>query len=126
MRNARQLPSAEHAKQLFEQALNMHQRGRLHEAEERYRAILRAYPEHPDCNHFLGVLRFQQGRNDEALKHISAALKLQPSNTAALANYALVLVRLGRLEQALASYDKALGDRAGLRRRAHEPWQHSG
>jgi Tfp pilus assembly protein PilF len=53
-------------------------------------------------------LRFQQGRNDEALKHISVALKLQPSNTAALANYALVLVTLGRLEQALASYDKAL------------------
>ena len=108
MPNARQLPSAEHAKLLFEQALNMHQRGRLHDAEDRYRTLLRAYPEHPDCNHFLGVLRFQQGRNDEALKHISAALKLQPSNTAALANYALVLVTMGRLEQALASYDKAL------------------
>jgi tetratricopeptide (TPR) repeat protein len=108
MPNARQLPSAEHAKLLFEQALNMHQRGKLQEAEDRYRTILRAYPEHPDCKHFLGVLRFQQGRNDEALEHISSALKLQPSNIAALANYALVLVRLGRLEQALASYDKAL------------------
>jgi tetratricopeptide (TPR) repeat protein len=108
MPNAGRLPSAEHAKLLFEQALNMHQRGRLHDAEDRYRTLLRAYPEHPDCNHFLGVLRFQQGRNDEALKHISAALKLQPSNTAALANYALVLVTMGRLEQALASYDKAL------------------
>ena len=108
MPNAGRLPSAEHAKLLFEQALNMHQRGRLHDAEDRYRTLLRAYPEHPDCNHFLGVLRFQQGRNDEALKHISAALKLQPSNTAALANYALVLVTLGRLEQALASYDRAL------------------
>jgi len=108
MPNARQSPSAEHAKLLFEQALNMHQRGKLDEAEHRYRTILRAYPEHPDCKHFLGVLRFQQGRNDEALEHIAAALKLQPSNTAALANYALVLVTLGRLEQALASYDKAL------------------
>jgi tetratricopeptide (TPR) repeat protein len=108
MPNARQLPSAEHAKLLFEQALNMHQRGKLREAEDRYRTILRAYPEHPDCKHFLGVLRFQQGRNDEALEHISSALKLQPSNIAALANHALVLVTLGRLEQALASYDKAL------------------
>src|SRR5271163_1862257 len=108
MPNARQLPSAEHAKLLFEQALNMHQRGKLHEAEDRYRTILRAYPEHPDCKHFLGVLRFQQGRNDEALEHISSALKLQPSNIAVLANYALVLVTLGRLEQALASYDRAL------------------
>jgi tetratricopeptide (TPR) repeat protein len=108
MPNARQVPSAEHAKLLFEQALNMHQRGRLHEAEDRYRTILRAYPEHPDCKHFLGVLRFQQGRNDEALEHISSALKLKPGNIAALANCALVLVTLGRLEQALASYDKAL------------------
>ena len=93
---------------LFQEALNLHQRGKLREAEDRYTALLRAYPGHPDCKHFLGVLRFQQGRNDEALEHISAALKLQPSNTAALANYALVLVTLGRLEQALASYDKAL------------------
>ena len=108
MLNARRLPSAEHAKLLFQEALNLHQRGKLHEAEDRYRTILGAYPEHPDCNHFFGVLRFQQGRNDEALRHISAALKIQPSNTAALANYALVLVTLGRLEQALASYDKAL------------------
>ena len=108
MPDARQLPSAEHAKLLFEQALNMHQRGKLHEAEDRYKTILSAYPEHPDCKHFLGVLRFQQGRNDEALEHISSALKLQPSNIAALANCALVLVTLGRLEQALATYDKAL------------------
>jgi len=108
MPNARQLPSAEHAKLLFEQALNVHQQGKLREAEDRYRTILRAYPEHPDCEHFLGVLRFQQGRNDEALEHISSALKLQPNNIAALANYALVLVTLGRFEQALASYDKAL------------------
>jgi tetratricopeptide (TPR) repeat protein len=108
MSNARQLLSAEHAKLLFQQALNMHQRGNLEEAENRYKAVLGAYPAHPDCIHFLGILRFQQGRNDEALEHISAALKLQPSNTAALANYALVLVKLGRLEEALASYDKAL------------------
>jgi Flp pilus assembly protein TadD len=43
----------------------------------------------------LGILRFQQGRNDEALNHISAALQLQPSNTTALMNSALVLVNLG-------------------------------
>jgi tetratricopeptide (TPR) repeat protein len=108
MPNAGQLRSAEHARLLFEQALNLHQRGKLHEAEDRYRSILRAYPEHPDCIHFLGVLRFQQGRSDEALEHISSALRLQPGNIAALANYALVLVTLGRFEQALASYDKAL------------------
>ena len=108
MPDARQPPSAERAKLLFQQALNMHQQGKLQEAEARYRNILSAYPEHPDCKHFLGVLRFQQGRNVEALEYISSALKLQPGNIAALANYALVLVTLGRLEQALASYDRAL------------------
>jgi Flp pilus assembly protein TadD len=52
-------------------------------------------------------LRFQQGRNDEALKHIPTAVKLQPSNAKALMNSALVLAKVGRLEQALAAYDKA-------------------
>ena len=106
--NAQRTPSAGHAKLLFEQALNMHQRGKLDEAEHLYRTILKAYPDHPDCRHLLGVLRFQQGRNDEALEHISAALKVQPSNAAALSNYGLVLAKLGRLGQALASFDKAL------------------
>ncbi len=108
MPNAPRSASVEHAKLLFEQALSMHQRGNLHEAERHYRTILNADPDHPDCRLALGLLRFQQGRNGEALEHISAALKLQPSNLAALMQSALVLASLGRLEKALAAYDKAL------------------
>ena len=108
MSKGRRFLSPEHASLLFQQALNLHQRGQLNEAEDGYRTILRAYPEHPDCKHFLGVLRFQQGRHEEALKHISAALKVQPNNISALANYAFVLISIGRFDQALASYDKVL------------------
>jgi tetratricopeptide (TPR) repeat protein len=106
--NAQQPPSGGHAKLLFEQALNMHQRGKLHEAEHHYKTILKAHPDHPDCRYLLGVLRFQQGRYNEALEHISTALKLQPNNAVALSNFGLVLAELGRPEQALASYDRAL------------------
>jgi len=86
----------------------MHKRGKLAEAEDLCKAVLNAYPNHPDCRHLLGVLRSQQGRNNEAFEHISATLKLQPRNAVALANFGLVLAKSGQLEQALASYDKAL------------------
>src|SRR5262249_1368820 len=60
------------------------------------------------CQNLLGVLRYQQGRNQEELDHISAALKLNPNSAAALSNFGLVLEKLGRPADALASYDKAL------------------
>jgi tetratricopeptide (TPR) repeat protein len=94
--------------QAFQQALQLHQQGRLDRAEHHYKAILAAQPNHFDAKHLLGVLRYQQGRNQEALEHISAALKLNPNSAAALSNFGLVLEKLGRSADALASYDKAL------------------
>jgi predicted O-linked N-acetylglucosamine transferase (SPINDLY family) len=88
--------------------LQLHQRGRLDEAQSHYRAVLRAQPRNFDAMHLLGLLRFQQGRHPEALDHISAALRLRPSAPAALSNLGLVLGALGRLDEALASFDKAL------------------
>ena len=94
--------------QALQQAVQLHQQGRLDQAEHHYKGILAAQPNHFGAKHLLGVLRYQQGRNQEALDHISAALKLNPNSAAALSNFGLVLAKLGRPADALASYDKAL------------------
>ncbi len=94
--------------QALQQAVQLHQQGRLNQAEHHYKGILAAQPNHFGAKHLLGVLRYQQGRNQEALDHISAALKLNPNSAAALSNFGLVLAKLGRPADALASYDKAL------------------
>ena len=88
--------------------LQLHQRGRLDQAEPHYRVVLAAQPRNFDAMHLLGLLRFQQGRHVEALDHMSAALRLRPGAAAALSNLGLVLGALGRLEEALARFDKAL------------------
>jgi protein O-GlcNAc transferase len=88
--------------------MELHQRGRLGEAETHYRAVLRAQPRDFDATHLLGLLRFQQGRHLQALDHINAALRLRPGAAAALSNLGLVLGALGRFDEALAYFDRAL------------------
>ncbi len=42
----------------MQKALAQHQSGKLKEAEEYYRQVLRLHPDHPDANNLLGVLLF--------------------------------------------------------------------
>jgi protein O-GlcNAc transferase len=94
--------------QLINQAVSLHQKGALAEAERLYFQILKTNPDHFDAQHFLGVLRYQQGDNTEALDLIGKALQTKPNAATALSNYGLVLAALKRFEDALTSYDKAL------------------
>src|SRR5262245_14555533 len=68
-------------------AIALHQRGQLVEAERIYLNILKTNPYDFDAQHLLGLLKHHQGRHTEALKLIGAALKKKPDEAAALANY---------------------------------------
>ncbi len=95
-------------RQTLQVALQLHRQGRLAEAEQAYAAVLAKQPHDVDANHFLGALRLQQGRNDDAIRLIGAALKVNRKSPQALANYGLALERAGRIDEALAAYDKAI------------------
>ena len=58
------------------------------------------------------MARSQQGRNAEAFELMRTALKANPQSPGALSNCGLMLHRLGRLEEALATYDKVLAIKA--------------
>ena len=62
--------------QILNDAIKLHQDGKLDQAALRYVSILKTYPNSFDTLHVLGVLRSQQGRHAEGLNHIRAALKL--------------------------------------------------
>ena len=51
----------------FDDALRLHQQGRIEEAEQAYKEIVAADPGHPGGLHLLGVIRQQRGRHEEAL-----------------------------------------------------------
>jgi tetratricopeptide (TPR) repeat protein len=94
--------------QSIQQALALHQQGRLDEAEKLYTRVLKAQRDNFDALHLLGMLNHERGRAGEAYRLIVAALKVQPRSPDALSNLALVLHALKRSEEALAHLDKAL------------------
>ena len=88
-------------------ALALQQHGRLAEAESLCRQILANAPD-ASANHLLGILCAQQGRPDEALNFLAAALSLNPRDAMALNNRANILHGLRRFDAAVADYDRAL------------------
>jgi predicted O-linked N-acetylglucosamine transferase (SPINDLY family) len=98
---------------LIDQAVALHRGGRLADAEQLYRQALAADPRDFAARHFLGVIRAQQGRPEEGLAEIEAALALRPDDAEALLNRANMLKSLGRATEALAGFTDALAARPG-------------
>jgi predicted O-linked N-acetylglucosamine transferase (SPINDLY family) len=98
---------------LIDQAVALHRGGRLADAEQLYRQALAADPGDFAARHFLGVIRAQQGRPEEGLAEIDAALAIRPDDAEALLNRANMLKGLGRAAEALAGFTSALAARPG-------------
>jgi predicted O-linked N-acetylglucosamine transferase (SPINDLY family) len=96
---------------VFELAASYHRQGNLAEAERFYQYLIGRLRDNPAPRHMLGVLCLQQGRHEEALAAIGAALALDPKNADALGHYGHALRSLGRFEEAVAAYDQALAVR---------------
>jgi protein O-GlcNAc transferase len=92
----------------FEQGLTAYRAGRLAEAENGFRQILRSDAGFFPALHMLGFLKAQQGKYDEAITLLNKAVKKNPSDLAAAAHYAAALMAAMRFDEALAAYDRVL------------------
>ena len=99
--------------QTLQEALSLHQQGRLRDAEKLYARALKAAPDNFDALHLLGLVKAQSGQMGEAYRLMSAALKINPSVPDVLINFSNVLHALKRDAEALESLDKALALRPG-------------
>jgi len=90
------------------EAKGFHQRGQTSEAENAYRAILKADPNHVEAAYLLGVVFLQQRKFESAEQQIGRVIGLQPNIAAAHYNRGLALMYLNRREEALASFDAAI------------------
>jgi tetratricopeptide (TPR) repeat protein len=99
--------------QTMQDAVALHQQGRLREAEKLYARVLKAAPDHFDALHLLGLAKAQAGQMGEAYRLMSGALKLNPQAPDAWMNFANVLHALKRNAEALDCLDKALALRPG-------------
>jgi tetratricopeptide (TPR) repeat protein/ubiquinone/menaquinone biosynthesis C-methylase UbiE len=99
------MPTA--AEQRFAQALTLHQRGQLAEAERLYRQVLSRHPDHLDALNLLGVLALQGGRNQEAIDFLTRALARNDRVADFHNNIAEAYRRTGQLDSAAAHFAKA-------------------
>ena len=81
------------AEAALQEAVALHRQGQLAAAEKNYARILKSFPDQFDALHLLGLLKLQTGKAGEAQRLITAALRIDPSSTDALANLGLVLAR---------------------------------
>ena len=91
----------------LENGIAHHNAGRLSEAEAVYRQILEGYPHQPGALHLLGLIAFQQGHPEDALDLIRQAIVASPLESVFHCNLGLILRRTDRLDEALASVEKA-------------------
>ena len=95
-------------RQAIELGVEHHQAGRLSEAEQIYRRVLKAEPSNPDALYLLGVVAHQGGIHESAVQLIEEAIRLSPSNPHFHNDLGEAYRALRRPEEALTSYDKAL------------------
>lgn len=93
---------------LLQQAVALHQQGKLQEAQALYQHILDLAPRQFDALHLSGVIARQQGRPERAVELISDALTIDPMHATARCNLGAALQDMGRTQDALASYDLAV------------------
>lgn len=92
----------------FQRAIALHAQNRFAEAEHCCHAILDRSPKHFDALHLLGMLAHQNNRHEEAVAFLAKAASINPRSAQVHINRASALTALNRIDDALASYDKAI------------------
>ncbi len=94
--------------QRLHQIIAKHRAGDHAAAEAGYRLHLKEFPKDASALHFLGLLRTHQGRNEEAVKLMVAALEIDPEYVDAWSNLGIAYFKERDLERAEFCSRKAI------------------
>ena len=94
--------------QAMQLAVQHHEAGRLHEAEQLYRQILIHVPLHAPAIHHLGLIAHSVGRPDTAVDLIRKAISLRPNDAEPYNNLGNILREKGDLDGAVAACRRAV------------------
>jgi tetratricopeptide (TPR) repeat protein len=92
----------------FNLGLALYGKGRVDEAIQCFRDVLKVLPDDVETHNDLAVALLKSGRRDEAVVHLRQAVALRPGNAEARCNLANVLLHMGQVDAAIAEYQKTL------------------
>lgn len=92
----------------FEHAQMLQRTEKFDVAESIYQEILQQIPEEPNTVNFLGVLRHQQGRTEEAIALLRRATELLPGEAGPWVNLGNVLIERERFDEAAEALRQAI------------------
>src|SRR5579862_8933421 len=89
-------------------ALEAETAGKPDEAEQMYRAVLALDPTNFAALNRRAIMCSQRGEHAEALRLIQAAMRSNPASGETASDMGAILERMGRLDEAKTSYERAL------------------
>jgi Flp pilus assembly protein TadD/SAM-dependent methyltransferase len=107
-RAGEKLAATSRVQALFSEAAQLHNAGRLADAERLYQQILAIDPRHADSLNGLGLVAFRAGRPDMAAETLGKAVASNPRHHFAQMHLGLALAALGQPDKALICYQAAL------------------
>ncbi len=107
MKTQETLAATQKINEKLQEAIALHQAGKLSEAEIFYKELLSVLPLHLVVGN-LGTIASQKGDFDEALKFYEQAIMINPNYAGAYSNRGNAFKELNRFEEALLSYDSAV------------------
>src|SRR5581483_4612074 len=96
------------AAHLTNQAISLHQQGRIEQAEALYKSALDINPGDFDALHMLGIIHAQRGQFSEAEKLLHKAISVDKRVIPCWHNYGTILARLSRFEESIEAYRAAI------------------
>lgn len=92
----------------FQQAYEKHMAGNRQSARMLYERIIKKNPRHVDARYMLGTLLAESGVFELGLVHLKSAASQMPNSPMIYTNLGHVYLKLGKLDQAVNSYQKSL------------------
>ena len=89
-------------------AKKYHLSGNITLADRTYKDILKTYPEHFQCLHYLGILAYQRNAINDSVNYLQRAIEIDDSNAETFNAYAVVLELSGKMDMALQQWEKAI------------------
>ncbi len=93
---------------IFQQAVDLHQKGQMAQAKALYQEVLAGHPGHFHALHLLGVMALQTSDTVRGVELIGKALEINPEFGVAYLNRGNGFKELEQYEAALGCYDQAI------------------